>query len=110
MRHDKALQTSVEEDKSFSSRVPPCVALKIVRIGQVAIEYHRVIVDQFIDSYSATPKELILDFDATDSTIYGEQEGRTLHGYYGDYCFLSLYVYCGNNSWSTTFVDQTKTK
>src|SRR5208283_2792567 len=39
--------------------------------------------------------ELILDFDATDDRVHGTQEGRSFHGYYGDWCFLPLYVFCG---------------
>jgi hypothetical protein len=38
---------------------------------------------------------LILDFDATDDRVHGQQAGRFFHGYYGDYCFLPLYVFCG---------------
>jgi hypothetical protein len=53
-------------------------------------------VETFIASYDKKiPEELILDFDATDDLIHGEQEGRYFHGYYGNYCFLPLYVFCG---------------
>jgi hypothetical protein len=38
---------------------------------------------------------LILDFDATDDRVHGNQQGRHFHGYYGDWCFLPLYVFCG---------------
>jgi hypothetical protein len=36
-----------------------------------------------------------LDFDATDDPVHGKQEGRFFHGYYDHYCFLPLYVFCG---------------
>jgi hypothetical protein len=39
---------------------------------------------------------LILDFDATDDRVHGMQEGRFFHGYYDGYCFLPLYVFCGD--------------
>lgn len=39
---------------------------------------------------------LVLDFDATDDPIHGQQEGRFFHGYYGHYCYLPLYCFCGN--------------
>ena len=39
---------------------------------------------------------LILDFDATDDPVHGQQEGRFFHGYYDHYCFLPLYVFCGH--------------
>ena len=41
-------------------------------------------------------KVIILDFDATDDRIHGKQEGRFYHGYYGDYCYLPLYCFCGD--------------
>ena len=55
-----------------------------------------VFVDQFIASSSRPPKEIILDFDATDDAVHGKQEGRFFHGYYDHYCFLPLYVFCGD--------------
>lgn len=39
---------------------------------------------------------IVLDFDATDDRIHGSQEGRFYHGYYGDYCYLPLYCFCGD--------------
>jgi hypothetical protein len=56
---------------------------------------HQVLFDQFVESFSAPPKELILDFDCTDDRVHGMQVGRAFHGYYYDYCFLPLYVFCG---------------
>jgi len=55
-----------------------------------------VFVDQFIASFGQPPKEIILDFDATDDVVHGQQEGRFFHGYYDHYCFLPLYVFCGD--------------
>ena len=55
-----------------------------------------VFVETFIASYRRPPKELVLDFDATDDRVHGTQEGRFFHGYYNDYCFLPLYVFCGD--------------
>jgi len=51
-------------------------------------------VDQFIASYARPPKEVTLDFDATDDRIHGQQEKAFFHGYYDDYCYLPLYVFC----------------
>ena len=52
-------------------------------------------VDTFLESFDEAPERLILDFDATDNPLHGEQEGRFFHGYYGHYCYLPLYVFCG---------------
>lgn len=54
-----------------------------------------VFVQQFIDSHPTPPEQIVLDFDATDDPVHGEQEGRFFHGFYGHYCFLPLYVFCG---------------
>ena len=52
-------------------------------------------VDAEVASFKTSPKELVLDFDATDNPLYGQQEGRFFHGYYDSYCYLPLYVFCG---------------
>jgi hypothetical protein len=60
------------------------------------IRMSEVFVDQFIASHKRPPKEIVLDFDATDDRVHGQQEGRSFHGYYDHYCFLPLYVFCGD--------------
>ncbi len=57
----------------------------------------QALVDPFIASFKRPPKELILDFDPTDDRVHGKQEGRFFHGYYDSYCFLPLYVFCGDH-------------
>jgi hypothetical protein len=57
----------------------------------------RMLVDVFLDAYDRPPQEIILDLDATDDIIHGLQEGRFFHGYYGDYCYLPLYIFCGDH-------------
>lgn len=54
-------------------------------------------VDVFLDSFAKEPKEIVLDFDATDDPVHGDQEGKFYHGYYGCYCYLPLYVTCGEH-------------
>ncbi len=56
-----------------------------------------VLVDQFIASHRRAPEQLVLDFDATDDRVHGNQEMRFFHGYYDHYCFLPLYVFCGEH-------------
>ena len=55
----------------------------------------KLLVERFIESFDAPPQELVLDFDATDDPVHGGQEGRFFHGYYDGYCYLPLYVFCG---------------
>jgi Transposase DDE domain group 1 len=54
-------------------------------------------VDLFLDAHGKAPKQITLDLDATDDPLYGDQEGRFFHGYYGGYCYLPLYVFCGRH-------------
>ena len=49
----------------------------------------------FLEAHREEPKEIILDLDATDDPLHGKQEGRFFHGYYGHYCYLPLYIFCG---------------
>ena len=55
----------------------------------------RLFVDRFIQAHQEPPEEIILDVDATDDPLHGNQEGRFFHGYYGNYCYLPLYIFCG---------------
>src|SRR5260370_5871688 len=51
----------------------------------------------FLEARAEAPEEIVLDLDATDDLIHGNQEGRFFHGYYGGYCYLPLYVFCGRH-------------
>lgn len=53
-------------------------------------------VDAYLDAHRRAPKEIVLDLDATDDPIHGTQEGRFFHGYYGNYCYLPLYIFAGD--------------
>ncbi len=57
----------------------------------------RLLVDLFLEAHAAPPAEIVLDLDATDDPLHGRQEGRFFHGYYGHYCYLPLYVTCGEH-------------
>jgi len=56
-----------------------------------------LLTDFFIEAQQAPPKQIILDFDATDDPIHGDQLGRFFQGYYKEYCYLPLYVFCGEH-------------
>ncbi len=56
-----------------------------------------LLVDLFLEAHERAPKRIILDLDATDDPVHGEQEGRFFHGYYDCYCYLPLYVFCGRH-------------
>ena len=95
LRGDVALQTAVESDRVLASASTLCRFER--RAGRAeALRLHELLVDQFIASYPRPPKRLVLDFDATDDRVHGMQVGRFYHGYYRHYCFLPLYVFCGD--------------
>jgi hypothetical protein len=55
----------------------------------------RLFVDVFLAAHPQSPQQIIVDLDATDDPLHGNQEGRFFHGYYGHYCYLPLYIFCG---------------
>jgi len=56
-----------------------------------------LLVKVFIESHESAPAEIVLDVDTTDLPLHGKQEGRFFHGYYDNYCYLPLYVFCGEH-------------
>ena len=56
-----------------------------------------LLVDLFLESQQQPPAQVVLDLDATDDAVHGNQEGRFFHGYYGHYCYLPLYITCGEH-------------
>lgn len=94
LRQDVAMQTAVGVDEAVAS-APTLCRLEKWADQRSAFKLHQVLVEQFIKSFKIEPEELVLDFDATDNPLYGQQEGRFFHGYYDSYCYLPLYVFCG---------------
>jgi hypothetical protein len=54
-------------------------------------------VETFLALHPEPSKEIVLDLDATDDPIHGHQLGRFFHGYYDSYCYLPLYIFCGEH-------------
>jgi hypothetical protein len=67
------------------------------KISYDAAAIEGLFVDLFLDAHSAPPPQITLDLDATDDPLHGQQEGRFFHGYYDNYCYLPLYVFCGRH-------------
>jgi len=100
LREDPALQAATgkvpEPDKPLAS--PPTLCRLEQRVTrQSLVEMSKLFVEIFLQSFESPPEEIILDVDATDDPIHGQQEGRFYHGYYRHYCFLPLYVFCGGH-------------
>jgi hypothetical protein len=67
------------------------------KISHNPIAIKRLLVDLLLEAHERAPNEIILDLDATDDPVHGNQEGRFFHGYYDCYCYLPLYVFCGRH-------------
>jgi len=93
LRDDLALQTAIECDKALASS-PTLCRLENRADRETAKEISKLIVEKFIASFKEAPTRLVLDFDATDDPVHGQQHDRFFHGYYDHYCFLPLYVFC----------------
>jgi hypothetical protein len=107
LRHDPAFQVAAgrtpaendysEESGNFPLASPSTHSRFENRIDSKTIfKLHEILVDTFIDSYEQPPEEIILDYDATDDTVHGNQQRRYFNGFYDSYCFLPLYVFCGD--------------
>ena len=101
-RHRKDDRGKVLASSSTLNRLEltPAVADENSRYKKIV--HHRekleaLLVDVFLDSFAKAPEEIVLDFDATDDPVHGNQEGKFYHGYYGSYCYLPLYVTCGEH-------------
>ncbi len=89
LRHDLALQTAASRVEALASPSTLCrFEQRFDRRAAVAL--HQVLLDQFVKAHPRPPRRLILDFDATDTPLHGEQEGRFFHGYYDRYCFFAV--------------------
>ena len=89
-----AADRDADEDRPLASPATLCrLENRVDRKGCFGLS--ALLVELFIESFDSPPQELVLDFDATDDPIHGQQEGRFFHGYYDNYCYLPLYVFCG---------------
>jgi len=108
LRHDPLLGAVL--GKLEPRRRPQCAALagkstlnrlertphneRYHKISHRAEAIEGLFVEVFLDAYAVAPERIVLDLDATDDPVHGEQEGRFFHGYYGHYCYLPLYIFC----------------
>jgi hypothetical protein len=100
LRDDPLWQTAVDHpgpDDAPQLASPPTLCRLENRVRRAdLVKMAAALVECFIASHATPPEELILDFDATDDPVHGQQENRFFHGYYDGYCFLPLYVTCGD--------------
>ena len=76
---------------------PRGAATRYHKIGHDGQAIERMFVDLFLEAHRGSPRQIVLDLDATDDPLHGHQEGRFFHGYYDCYCYLPLYIFCGRH-------------
>lgn len=106
LRHDAAFQVAAgrtpaqnryDNDEHYPLASPSTHSRFENRVDRKAIvAMHEVMIDTFLDSHNQPPQEITLDYDATDDPIHGNQEKSYFNGFYDGYCYLPLYVFCGN--------------
>ena len=105
LRHDPsfhtAAQRSLEESPDDENYIPLASPSTISRMEnridkKTCFKLHEILVETFLDSYDEAPEEIVLDIDSTDDRVHGQQEKRFFNGYYRCYCFLPLYIFCGD--------------
>jgi hypothetical protein len=99
LRNDPLFQVVTE--RGVNPEVPLASTTTLWRLEdritrEAMIDIVNVFIDTFIQSHQTAPDQIILDFDATDDPLHGQQEGRFFNGYYNCYCYLPLYVFCGD--------------
>ena len=108
LRHDPLLavlagKRELEEPlagKSTLNRMeltPAAAADRYHKISYSAEQLDALLVDIFLEAHATAAAEIVLDLDVTDTPLHGEQEARFFHGYYGEYCYLPLYIFCGEH-------------
>jgi len=94
LRDDLLMQTAVGRVDALASS-PTLSRLETRATRAQAVALHGVLMDQFIARHKAPPPELVLDIDASDVALHGNQELSQFHAYYDSHCYLPLYVFCG---------------
>src|SRR6185436_4282148 len=82
--------------KSTLNRLEPTPRRHASKYHKIDCELHRSVRCWWLSSSKRTTvrREIVLDLDNTDIPLHGEQEGRFYHGYYEEYCYLPLYMFC----------------
>jgi hypothetical protein len=114
LRHDPVMGALLGKLEAQRRRCAPLAGKSTLnrlelypRSGVAAQRYHRIVpqvdaieqlwVQLFLEAHTVAPEQIVLDLDATDDPLHGHQEGRFFHGFYDHYCYLPLYIFCGEH-------------
>lgn len=109
LRHDPLMSLLAgkrEPDQLLASKSTLCRLERTTAEGAAQDRYKRVrynaaaidqlLLDVLLESQPEAPEQIVLDLDVTDTPLHGRQEGRFFHGFYDEYCYLPLYIFCGD--------------
>jgi hypothetical protein len=111
LRHDPVMATLVGKLEAKREDCAPLAGKSTLNRLELSkptpSKYHKIshnpeaieelFITLFLEAHRKAPKQIVLDLDATDDPIHGAQEGRFFHGYYDNYCYLPLYIFCGRH-------------
>jgi hypothetical protein len=112
LRHDPVMGALLGKLRARRKRCAPLAGKSTLNrlelfAPQPTGRYHKIIpdaqaldrlwVELFLEAHRRAPRRIVLDLDATDDPLHGNQEGRFFHGYYNHYCYLPLYIFCGEH-------------
>ncbi len=95
LRNDQLIQTAVGRDRRLACRTTLGRFERRVIDEEAARRLQDLLVELSIEEHAEPPERVVLDFDATDDVVHGQQEGRAFNTFYDAYIFLPLYVFCG---------------
>lgn len=111
LRHDPVMATLIGKLEAKRADCAPLAGKSTLNRLELSrsepTKYHKIshdpaaiealFVTLFLEAHKSAPKQIILDLDATDDPVHGQQEDRFFHGYYGGYCYLPLYIFSGRH-------------
>jgi hypothetical protein len=95
--HGKALAGKSTLNRLELTPVGAAEGSRYKKIACRTRDVERLFVDLFLQAHATPPARIVLDLDATDDPVHGHQLGRFFHGYHGEYCYLPLYIFCGDH-------------
>ena len=96
LRKDILMQSAVDRCEELAGKSTLCRFEQAVDSVSTNAPLDHLLTDLFIQTRTETPTEIVLDFDATDTPLFGDQEGKYFHGYYDSFCYLPLLVFAGD--------------
>jgi hypothetical protein len=99
LRNDSVLKLCsgrLPDDKALSSQ-PTITRLENIVTDRELYKMGESFVEEFIASYHKPPQAIIIDCDDSNFNTYGDQQGTLFNDYYGEYCYMPLFIFEGQS-------------